>query len=299
MTTPPVQTPEAEFRITERDMLGAMETLATATSDPNELMVLTDEELEGLSGPAAHEIVGDPYLSQAVVDRPSARSTALRSLAARHLLTPRGDATENEGDTVSGDGPERPYQLDRRLAGVITLRRIPVGMVMCQRTLAGGTTTLVHYLYPAGGVLEEYLTIDGFHHFSVPPADEIAQRIARFVDPFEDAAEDGEPVESSREELEQRIEGARAATVVTSIVDGEGSQATFFAVPGHMHLVDTGEIDPSTTGESDLENALIGEISAESLVTVIEELVPAPRGDEDGEDEASDAVSDSAQPSDS
>lgn len=290
MTTPTTQTPEAEFRITERDMLGAMETLGMAASDPDELMVLTDEELEGLSGPSAHEIVGDPYLSQAVVDRPSATSTALRSLAARHLLAPRGDATENEGDTVSGNGPERPYQLDRRLAGVITLRRIPMGMVMCQRTLAGGTTTLVHYLYPAGGVLEEYLTIDGFHHFSVPPADEIAQRIARFVDPFEDASDDGDPVDSSREELERRIEGARAVTVLTSIVDGEGAQATFFAVPGHMHLVDTGEIDSGSTGESDLENALIGEIGPESLVTVIDELVPATVDGEDSDTETDDAA---------
>lgn len=263
-------------RVTERDMLGAMEVLATAAADARELIVLTDEEIEGVDGQAALDILGGPYLAQEGIDRAASVAAAIRSLAARGLLVPLGDATEPEGDVITGEGPARPFQLERALAGVIALRRIPEAMLLSQRTLQGGTTALGHHLFPAGGVLEEYVTIDGFHHFSVPLLEEVPERIARFADPFEDADEDGdvEEVTVPSPWVEERTAGARALTILTSLAEGEGARVTFSARDGELLMLETGPI----TGADDAEprSGRVAAVSPETLRRAIAALVPLP-----------------------
>lgn len=261
--------------ITERDMLASMEVLASARPDPEEIMVLTDEELLALGGEDALSLLGAPYLTQPGIDAGSSAAAALRSLAARHLVGPRGEDAEPEGDlVVSEPGDEqRPVQLERSLAGVTTLRRIPEGMVVVERTLAGGSTRLCEYLFPGDGVLEEYVTVDGFHHFSVPRLEEVPERLAVFVDTFEDASADGEAEEMplDGEQMQALFAGARSLSVVTSIKDSASAQATFCAVPGQMRMVDNGPV--GTSSEAGRPVA-VGDVSAQGLREALALLVP-------------------------
>lgn len=273
-------------RVTERDMLGAMEVLATAGAEARELIVLTDEELEGIDGRGALDLLGGPYLAQDGIDRGASVAAAVRSLAARQLLRPLGDATEPEGDVIT-DGSTRPFQLERALAGVVTLRRIPEAMLLAQRTLEGGTTALGHYLFPAGGVLEEYVTTDGLHHLSVPLLEEIPERIARFADPFEDASEDGEveDVTVPSPQVEERTAGARALTVLTSLAEGAGARVTLCARDGELLMLDEGMLDGDDTGS---RTGRLAAVSTDTLRRAIAALVPLP-ADPGGSAEAADS----------
>ncbi|WP_394213899.1 hypothetical protein [Brachybacterium vulturis] len=275
------QSPSAEPTITQRDMLGAMEVLATTEPEPSVLLILTDEEIMGLDGASALEPLGSPYLDQEVVERTSSAAAALRSLTARGLVRPGGESVEDEGELVSGpgDAPRRAMQLDRRLAGVVTLRRIPDAMVTTSRTLNGGSTTLAHYLFPRGGVLEEYLSIDGFHHFSVPELGSVPDRIRRFVDPFEAAGEDGEPETVIAAEVTRSIEvdDARAVSVLTAVAEGAGRQATVVTTSDRVRVLDHGPLDTETSPSDELQ---ISEVSSQTLLDVIDVLIPRSAEDE-------------------
>lgn len=280
MTTPTSTARADDIQVTERDMLGALELLATASPDPDELLVLTDEELQGLAGPAALELLGGPYLAQDGIHAESSSAAAVRSLAARRLVTVSPEGREDEGEVVVGDGDprERAVQLDRRLAGAITLRRIPEAMVTVSRTLAGGTTVLGLYLFPGGGVLEEYVTIDGFHHLSLPTLDAVPERLAIFVDPFESAREDGavETVTPEGPIEDYRVEGTRSLAVLTSVTEGAGRQATFFGTEDRLRVLDNGTIE-----DDDAERPRqISDVSAATLRAILEDLVPVLVADE-------------------
>lgn len=278
--TQPAQSP-ADPTITERDMLGAMEVLSGASAEPTILLTLTDEEIMALDGASALELLGSPYVSQDEVDAEASAAAALRSLVARAMVFTGTEGREEEGDVLSGPGDpaQRPVQLDRRLAGVIALRRIPEGMVTSQRTLAGGTTTLAHYFYPSGGVLEEYVTIDGFHHFAVPELAAVAERIRAFTDPFEVAGEDGEPQALPLQEAVTALENedTRALTVVTAVTDGASRRATVGATSQAVLVLDNGPLDrePAPT-----ETVQVSEVSSEALRTVLDVMLPREADDE-------------------
>ena len=281
-----------EPTITERDMLGAMEVLAGTAAEPEPLIVLTDEEIMALDGLSALEILGSPYLSQDAVDAETSAASALRSLVARGMVRTGSAQREEEGEAVSGgaDPSQRPVQLDRRLAGVVTLRRIPEAMVTSERTLEGGTTTLAHYFFPRSGVLEEYITVDGFHHFSVPHLDAVAARIQRFVDPFEVADADGEPQSMALQEAASSfdVDDTRSLTVLTAVADEGGRRATIAATSDQVQVLDNGALDsePSPT-----RAVQISAVSPETLLAVIDTMLP--RAEADSEDEGEDATAQS------
>lgn len=267
--------PADDVMITERDMLGALEVLSTSSSEPDALIVLTDEEIMGLDSASALTLLGSPYLDQETVDAEASAAAAVRSLAARRLVRTDRDDRENEGEPVSGTGDPaaRPVQLDRRLAGVVALRRIPEGMVTVQRTLSGGTTTLAHYLFPDGGVLEEYITVDGFHHMSVPTLDAVPERIRRFVDPFGAAGEDGEPEIVAADDVEQTFDAAdtRSLSVITGVTDGAGHRATVVATSDRVRVVDDGRLDDGDQPPAEVQ---ISDMSSEGILRVVQTLIP-------------------------
>lgn len=273
----PTRSPVPGPTITQRDMLGAMEVLATTEPEPDVFLILTDEEIMGVDGASALELLGSPYLSQDRVERTSAAASALRSLTARGMVRPGGESTEDEGDLVSGTGDpaQRTLQLDRRLAGVVTLRRIPDAMVTTVRTLNGGSTTLAHYLFPSGGVLEEYISLDGFHHFSVPDLGSVPGRIRTFVDPFDAAGEAGEPetVTAARAAETFDVADTRSLSVVTAVAEGEGRQATVVATSGRVRVLDNGPLGEETSPTAALQ---ISDVSSKSLLQVIDVLIPRP-----------------------
>lgn len=272
----PTSTTAAEPTISERDMLGAMEVLATSAPEPDMFLILTDEEIMGLDGASALELLGSPYLSQDVVDADSSAAAGLRSLTARGMVRPGGESRESEGDVVSGPGDpsQRPVQLDRRLAGVLTLRRIPEAMVTTTRMLNGGSTTLAQYVFPQNGVLEEYISVDGFHHFSVPDLSSVPARLRRFVDPFEVAGKDGEPEVVTVQNAASTFDAddTRSLSVVTAVTDGAGRQATVAATSDRVRVLDNGplgEREPSPTDE-----VQISDVSPETLLSILDVLIP-------------------------
>lgn len=289
--TETASSPAPDVTITERDMLGAMEVLATSDPDPGMLLVLTDEEIMALDGASALELLGSPYLSQNVVDAESSAAAALRSLSARGMVRPGTEDRENEGEIVSGDGDpgQRPVQLDRRLAGVVTLRRIPEAMVTTARTLSGGSTTLAHYFFPEAGVLEEFITLDGFHHFSVPALGSVPERIQRFVDPFQAADQDGEPETVTAQSVGQSVDAddTRSLSVLTAVTDGAGRQATVFATSERVRVLDNGPMGRASSPSDELQ---ISDVSPAALLAVIDMLIPRPEA-ESGQEQASDPES--------
>ena len=189
---------------TERDAAGAYELLASATTEPTVLAVLTDEELLALSGAQAGELTGTPFLDASGFDQEVSAAVALRSLIARGLVELEDEGRESEGeDLATGGAARRAAQLDRVLAGLLTLRSSPLALANLTRRVADQTTSIVVYLYPRGGVLEELITVDGFHHFSLPTREAVPERLARYVDQAGVAAEeDGESVAATIEQLD-------------------------------------------------------------------------------------------------
>lgn len=277
--TPTDATQDSTPLVTERDMLGALEILQGGSEDAPVFFELTDEELLGLAGTEGLALLGSPFLDRDGVDQRTAATVALRSLTARHLISRPDDEREPEGAVLAGEGDpsERTVQLGRQLAGIITLRRVSEGLIVSSRTLNGGTTVLAHHLFPGGGVLEEYVTTDGYHHFSVPALGALPERIATFADPFEDASEDSEPEEVPAGATDESLGliGARALTGITVAHEEGGYQATVVAVEGHVRVIDNGPIeDARPEGEAGLVGATIGDVSAESLRGMITALIP-------------------------
>lgn len=264
---------------TERDAAGAFELLATATEDPTVFAVLTDEELLALAGTDAGELAGTPFLDVAGFDREQSLAVALRSLIARGLVVLDDSDRENEGeDLATGEKAKRLAQLDRSLAGLLTLRSSPLALLNLTRRVADQTTSIMVYLFPKGGVLEELITVDGFHHFSIPTREAVPGRLAKYVDQAGVAgAEDGAPIEGTIEfletgnnEISHRLRDTRALTVVTSAGAADTSQMSIMATSDAVFAMDTPQEETAT--------ATVRELSADSLQAILAEALPDPTG---------------------
>lgn len=278
-TTAPAPSPQPgdpTFVVTERDWLGALQILELRSDDPDVLLVLSDEEILALDGEDALRVLGSPYLDQEQVHRETAGSTALRGLIARRLVNPTDQAREDEGDLLIGEGDptNRMIQLERGLAGILTLRRVPEGMLVIDRAVEGLRTRLGIYFFPDGGVLEEFVAADGFHHFTAPTRASLPARLAGFVDAHECAADDGEVEEITVAQI-ARLEGledTRALSTLTTVDDDGPRRATVFALSDRVRVVDNGSEDPeSLSGETALA---ISDVSPTTLRDIIASLLP-------------------------
>lgn len=258
--------------ITERDMVSAFEILGGATADPeaDAVATLTDEELIALGTPEATSLLGAPFLDQGI-DPAVSSATALRSFIARRLVSVDPDTWEPEGEIVLGstDAARRPFQADRLLTGLVTLRRIPEAMLVATRALSGGTTTLAHYVYAGGGVLEEFISTDGMHTFTALMLPAVAERLQAFVDPFSDATADGDPrtVEGDAGLESLRTDRTRAVTTVAAVSEGDGPRIGLFASEGELIAADLGQVGADTAA------AQVAAVSSESLRALLDELV--------------------------
>lgn len=266
---------------TERDAAGAYEILAMASDAPSVLAVLTDEELLALGGRDALQIVDSPFLDAIDVPDDGCAAIALRSLIARGLATLDESHEEPEGERLATGqfAPPRAVQLDRVLAGLLTLRGAPLALMNLTRRVADQTTSIAVYLFPEGGVLEELVTADGFHHFSVPTRAAAPERLARYVDQGQVAgSEDRVVYEGATSRLEdpadptaRLLADTRALTVLTSAgSDGTSTQLSLMATSEAVLAMDTPEeLDGST---------VVREVGAEGLVALIDAAIPEVRG---------------------
>ncbi|MFC7376820.1 MULTISPECIES: hypothetical protein [unclassified Brachybacterium] len=261
---------------TERDAAGAYEILAAASSEAEVLAVLTDEELIALRGNQALDPAGTPFLDASGLDRDPAAAVALRSLTARGLVQFTDEGRENEGEDLATEAPaERTAQLDRTLAGLLTLRSAPLALVNLTRRVADQTTEIIVYVFPHDGVLEEFVTVDGFHHFSVPTREALPARLARYVDQNSVAGdEDGEPIDGTLSDFEgtdsdiaRRLQDTRALSVLTTADRGPDSvQVSIMATSDAVFVMDTPQDETSSTA--------LREVSADTLVDLLGTALP-------------------------
>lgn len=266
---------------TERDAAGAFEILAAASDSPSTLAVLTDEELTALGGLDAVQMTGTPFLDQLEIGADVAASIALRSLIARGLVTLDDAIAEPEGEQLSTAEAAAPRvaQMDRTLAGLMTLRGAPLALMNLTRQVSDQTTAITVYVFPQGGLLEELVTADGFHHFSVPTRAAMPARLARYADQAQVAGSEDRVIyegptaalEDPAEPVASRLADTRALTVLTS-ADAEGAtgQVTLMATSDAVLTMDTPEeLSEATT---------VRELSAEGLTALLDAAIPDASG---------------------
>lgn len=179
-----------------------------------------------------------------------------------------------------GEDPRRLYAADP-VQGLLTLRRTFSALITYQRMVAEQVHTIVQYLYPGETLLEEEVTADGYHHFSVLPRQSAIDHAATVIDQDEVAAEDGEPFSLRMSEIEQDertgavLSDTRALTVASLVNrDGEADQLTFYATSQSV-LVSRSDADlvsPDPEADQELEFA---EVSPATLRETLSALLQA------------------------
>lgn len=260
---------------TERDAAAAFELLAGAEESPPVLAVLTDEELLAIDGIEQPQVADTPFTDRDDVDAAAYASAAFRSLIARGLVVIADDAQETEGELLTGGTERRALQLDRTLAGITALRRGPLGVLSAHRQVADQLTELLVYVFPAGGILEELVTVDGFHHFSLPVRSAVPERLAVYLDPQGAADQDATVFSGTLEDLQQdagivaRLDDARAITVLAGTGAGGRFQHTVFTASSAVYDLDTGGGEPAR----DVELVSLSPVGLRDLLAA---LVPEP-----------------------
>lgn len=262
---------------TERDAAGAYEILASATDSPSTLAVLTDEELLALGGEEAVQMAGSPFLDQLEDAREVPASIALRSLIARGLVTLDDALAEPEGDQLATGASAAPrvVQLDRTLAGLMTLRGAPRALMNLTRRVSEQSTAITVYVFPEGGLLEELVTADGYHHFAVPTRSAMPERLARYIDQAQVAGSEDRllfegptaSLEDPEQPIARQLADTRALTVMTAAdAAAEGVQVSLMATSEAVLAMDTPEELSEATE--------VREVSAEGLIALIDAAIP-------------------------
>ncbi|QNN81955.1 hypothetical protein H3H54_11855 [Brachybacterium sp. Z12] len=142
------------------------------------------------------------------------------------------------------------------------------------------STAITVYVFPEGGLLEELVTADGYHHFSVPTRAAMPERLARYIDQAQVAGSEDRVVyegptaalEDPEEQVaQQQLADTRALTVMTA-ADGGGAgvQVSLMATSEAVLAMDT----PDTMGES----TEVRTVSAEGLIALIDAAIPEVAG---------------------
>ncbi|NUS72002.1 MAG: hypothetical protein HOQ05_01195 [Corynebacteriales bacterium] len=147
-------------------------------NEPISIMALSDEELAILDDAEdiGREKLSAPlpwYFEHNESDRRLLRDAALRSLTVRGLGFARNEPSKGELN----------LDLDRNLHALLTMRQAMSSMTIVNRASARGMRCRVLFGQAPDLVLEEDVTEQGFHSFTLGRSKSIAQRLAEFVDP--------------------------------------------------------------------------------------------------------------------
>lgn len=238
-TTDPSAPPQDGERrpFDDRSLASAVGVLDLGREELADVAALTDEELLALDGTEAAQVAALPYLDAHPVDaetRTAIARTAMRSLMTRRLVVSEVDAAGYEERPLADD-KLLAVTAEPRITGALVLRRTSRELVWFEREVSDQTHRLYYYPHDAGVVLEEEVTADGVHIFSVMPERLVPTRVRHLVDQFEIAGEDGVPRTISLADVETdpdlapRIADTRALTVGTRIsrVDDVAERAVF------------------------------------------------------------------------
>jgi len=243
---------------TERDVQAAAKVLASASATGKALPTLTDEEVVALDGVQHEQIVALPWLTAQDASKELMCAVALRGLLAKELVYP-----------VIFEGETEPTRLHatEEITGALTLRRSGSSVVSVERTVSTGKRWLYGYIHDDGVLLEE-VDEGGLHGFTVVTRDQLAPRLAEFVDPNTAAHRDTDPTVYTETEFEEYAATALADTQAASNVvvfntdTNDFPTVTVYTGPTSVHV-----LTPRVEGESvSLE---LKETSAPTLAKVL------------------------------
>lgn len=245
-------------------------------TEPTGVMVLTDEELLALDGTGHPPVVALPWASAQETANEVLAGVAARSLIARGLLVTAADARKhtNIPEAVLS---ERELVLAQELNGIAVLRKVAKGLVSFNRVVADGEGDqqmhhLYYYLQQDGLALEEEVTPNGMHHFTVLRVAEDARvRIRVLLDAHGAAARntEAEQVDLSQvaddSDLGRTLLDARAITSGTSIAAGSDATKNLVFYTASDRVLLSQPLDGDSEGPS-----LVREVDAEALLEAVD-----------------------------
>ncbi|WP_193103922.1 hypothetical protein [Brachybacterium sp. FME24] len=271
-STPPPQPTEARGDSTydDRSLASAVGLLDRGREGVQSVAVLTDEELMALDGVETAQLTAMPFLDEHAPDLES--RVLLARTAMRSLMTRKEVATEIE----VAEFEERPLAdeklldvtVDPTILGALVLRRTSRDLVWFEREVSTQTHRLYYYPHDSDIVLEEEVTADGVHMFSIMPLPTVAARVRHLIDQPGVGGQDG-PVSTlavtaleDDADLGPRLGDTRALTIGTMVsrVDDTAKRVTF-----HMTGSEVIAGQPSSDGE-EISLMAVSPTSVEEIV---------------------------------
>lgn len=258
------------------DVKAARATLAQARDgEVVGIVILTDEEVMILDGLEHEQLVPTPWLdAQGEADRSLMGRVALRSMASRELVVPAG--TDESGSKII------KIKAHPGITGPLVLRRSAQEILSVERTSSNGKDWLFAYVHHEDGsstVLEEEISGEGHHVFSVYPEALLGERFERFLDPTSTALMGTAAKTYSAEALQAAVQNlpqlkeAVAVSIVSGVARGSDEllNASVYAGPHGVHVLRGTEHDPDGSPVT----YSLQEVGSRGLRALPAELVPA------------------------
>lgn len=257
------------------DVTAAQATLAQARDgEVVGVVILTDEEVMILDGLEHEQLVPTPWIdAEGTADRSLMGRVALRSLVSREMVLPAG--TDAEGRVTA-------IKAHPGITGPLVLRRTAQEILSVERTSSNGKDWLFAYVHHEDGrstVLEEEISGEGHHIFSVYPQALLGERFEKFFDPTETALLGTAPKTYSAEAFQAaaanlpQLNEAVAVSIVSGVARGSDKllNASVYAGPHGVHVLRGTEHDAQGTPVT----YTLQETGSRGLRALPSELVPA------------------------
>jgi hypothetical protein len=258
------------------DVAAARATLAQARDgEVVGVVILTDEEVTILDGVEHEQLVPTPWIdAQGEADRSLMGRVALRSMASRELVVPAG--TDKSGSRIT------KIKAHPGITGPLVLRRSAQEILSVERTSSNGKDWLfayVHHEDEKATVLEEEISGQGQHVFSVYPEALLGERFERFLDPTSTAllgtaakTYSAEAFQAAVANLPQ-LKEAVAVSILSGVARGSDElfNASVYAGPHGVHVLRGTEHDPA--GEPVTYS--LQEVGTRGLRALPAEMIPA------------------------
>jgi hypothetical protein len=272
--------------VDERSLACAAALIEVGRTRVEDVAVLTDEELAALDGIATPQMVAMPYLDEHAPDEaaqvPIAR-TAMRSLMARRLVISEIEAAEGEDRPLSDDKLQS-VTAEPRTTGALVLRRTSRILVWFEREVSTQTHRLYYYPHVDDVVLEEEVTADGVHMFTIMPMSKVPTRARNLIDQPGVGGQDSTTTTLAVADIESDPEtGPRLADTRALTVGSMVSRTTDATKRVLFHLTSSEVIagQPSPEGEE----ITLMQVSSDSVEKIVADLFDD--GDDDGDDDES------------
>lgn len=257
----------------ERSLACAAGVIERGRKGVGDIAVLTDEELMALDGITSTQMTAMPFLDEHAPDEesriPLAR-TAMRSLMARRLVISEIEAAEGE-DRPLADDKLQSVAVEPQITGALVLRRTSRILVWFEREVPSQIHRLYYYPHVDDVVLEEEITADGVHLFTVLPLSEVPARVHHLIDQPGIGGQDGPPTTIATAAMEDHPEfGPRLADTRALTVGSMISRTDDVAKRVIFHLTSTEVLggQPSVDGDE----ITLMQVSPERVQEIVADL---------------------------